>query len=78
MYDFLGDRFRRENGMCVVLDLLVQPDEAQEVSDFFCRAVSGLEGGGLRFTFEQAEGRVRVILTGQEDAVSGILRAYDR
>ena len=48
------------------------------MSDFFCRAVSGLEGGGLRFTFEQAEGRVRVILTGQEDAVSGILRAYDR
>ena len=64
--------------MCVVLDLLVQPDEAQEVSDFFCRAVSGLKGGDLRFTFEQAEGRVRVILTGQEDAVSGILRAYDR
>lgn len=76
VYDFLGNRFKRENELCVVLDLLVQEDEAQEVSDFFCKAVSMLEGGGLRFTFEREQGRVRVILTGQEDAVSGILRAY--
>ena len=76
VYDFLGNRFKRENELCVVLDLLVQEDEAQEVSDFFCKAVSMLEGGSLRFTFEREEGRVRVILTGQEDAVSSILRAY--
>ena len=76
VYDFLGNRFKRENELCVVLDLLVQEDEAQEVSDFFCKDVSMLEGGRLRFTFEREQGRVRVIITGQEDAVSGILRAY--
>lgn len=76
VYDFLGNRFKQENELCVVIDLLTHQDEAKEVSDFFCRAVSGQEGGNLRFTFEHADGRVRVILTGREDAVSDILREY--
>lgn len=76
VYDFLGNRFKRENELCVVLDLLPQAREAEEVSAFFCKAVSAREGGKLRFTFKQDDGRVRVILTGQEDAVSDILRAY--
>lgn len=76
VYDFLGNRFKRENELCVVLDLLPQAGEAEEVSAFFCKAVSAREGGKLRFTFKQDDGRVRVILTGQEDAVSDILRAY--
>ena len=76
VYDFLGNRFKWENELCVVLDLLPQAGEAEEVSAFFCMAVSAREGGNLCFTFEQTDGRVRVILTGQEDAVSDILRAY--
>lgn len=76
VYDFLGNRFKRENELCVVLDLLPQAGEAEEVSAFFCKAVSAREGGKLRFTFEKDDGRVRVILTGPEDAVSDILRAY--
>ena len=76
VYDFLGNRFKRENELCVVLDLLPQAGEAEEVSAFFCKAVSAREGGNLRFTFKQTDGRVRVVLTGQEDAVSDILRAY--
>lgn len=76
VYDFLGNCFKRENELCVVLDLLTQAGEAEEVSAFFCKAISAREGGNLRFTFEQDNGRVRVILTGQEDAVSDILHAY--
>ena len=78
VFDFLGNRFKRENELCVVLDLLPQEGEAEEVSAFFCKAVSAREGGHLRFTFEQTDGRVRVILTGREDAVSDILREYYR
>ena len=40
--------------------------------------MSAREGGHLRFTFEQTDGRVRVILSGREDAVSDILREYYR
>lgn len=76
VYDFLGNRFKRENELCVVLDLLPQAGEVEEVSAFFCKAVSAREGGNLRFMFEQTDGRGRVVLTGHEDAVSDILRTY--
>ena len=35
VFDFLGNRFKRENELCVVLDLLPQEGEAEEVSAFF-------------------------------------------
>ena len=45
IFDFLADRKKQTNEMCVVLDLATDDEEAAEVSDFFCQAVNGWAGG---------------------------------
>lgn len=75
IFDFLANRKKQTNEMCVVLDLAADDGEAEEVSDFFCQAVNGC-AGGVQFAFEKSGQNVRVILTGQEECVQEIVRKY--
>lgn len=75
VFDFLADRKKQANEMCVVLDLAADDGEAEEVSDFFCRAMNDCQAG-VRFAFEKIGQNVRVILTGREDCVQEIMKKY--
>lgn len=75
VFDFLADRKKRTNQMCVVLDLAADDEEAQGVSDFFCQAVNDCSAG-VQFAFEKIGQNVRVILTGQEECVQEIIKKY--
>lgn len=75
VYDFLLDRKKRNNEICIVLDCCVGNDEAGEISEFFCGAVNG-RGGEMQLSFEKTSENVRVILKGKEDTVMDILNEY--
>lgn len=72
--DFLSDRRKQTNAMCVILDLRAGLEEARRVSDFFCDAVNTAHDVQMAFTVEG--GCVRVILSGVEDSVQPIIGAY--
>lgn len=77
VYDFLLDNHKKNNEICSVLDFCVGDDEATEISNFFCKAVTECaKGTNARFSFEKNGENVRVILKGKEDAVMEIMKQY--
>lgn len=72
--DFLSDRRKQTNAMCVILDLPAGLEEARRISDFFCDTVNAAHNVQMAFTMEG--GCVRVILSGAEDCVQQIMGAY--
>ena len=78
VYDFLAQRKKIINKICMVMDFLVDEEEANDISNYFCKAVSSYpEGSELRFSFGYDTGYCRVILSGPEDAVKEIWDHYD-
>lgn len=74
VYDFLADDRKRSNALCVVLDLKADKDEAETIAEFFCSAANNTSG--IRFSFWNENGNVRVTLSGPEDCVQTIMAAY--
>lgn len=75
VFDFLANDRKNGNAACVVLDLKTDGAGADEVSRFFCDAVNrGAEG--VQFAFWYENGNTRVILSGPEDCVQGIMAQY--
>ncbi len=74
VFDFLAEAYRTENRACVILDFAVGEGEAMEISGFFCARMCEAKDMEFRFSYER--GVARVILSGKEDAVSGMLKAY--
>jgi len=75
VHDFMADAYKKTNSICMMLDFPVGHDEASAISDFFCRAVSESEGGvQMRFNYDR--GCARVILSGREEPVLTVIRAY--
>ena len=66
--------FVRQNEMCILLDRTLGEEEAKELTDFFCHAVSGRTH--IRFAFSYESGKARYILKGTEADVSQIMREY--
>ena len=75
VFDFLRDRFNRENRRCVMLNLVQDEDGAKKVSDFFCKQMQ--ERKDVHFGFVHEAGHTRVTLTGRESEVARLLYAYD-
>ena len=77
VYDFMGNRYKKENEMCVILDLPCSREEAQEVMEFFCSSVNACEAcGNLKLGYSQVNGQTRVILTGAEECVTQVMKDY--
>ena len=75
--DFLADLKKPANQLCVILDLAISPEEAQEVSTFFCNAVNQCPSGcGVKMNFQYEGSNARVNLTGPEDLVQKIMAEY--
>ncbi len=75
--DFLGQRHKSGNELCIVLDLAADSAAADEAADFFCAAVNGCASGSrVRFSFERDTVAARLILTGPESIVQPIMAAW--
>ena len=77
VYDFMSDRYKKINSMCMILDLPCDQEESVETMQFFCDAVNRCEAGeNLKLAYAQSGGQVRVILTGAEECVMQIMQEY--
>jgi hypothetical protein len=76
IYDFLADDCKQQDEMCTIIDTRATLEEANAISEFFCDAINREWSGIIRFGFTFNENRVRVILTGPEDAVQMLLDSY--
>lgn len=75
IYDFLSDSHRREQELCLMVDL--PGADSQAVSSFFCNAIN--DGGyeSIRFSFDSLGGQTpRVILKGRPDQVLGLMQRF--
>ena len=75
VYDFLSDPFKKGNRICTIMDLPVSDEEAMEISSFFCGMINKT-GNDICFKFNMEKGFARFILSGSEDMVSELMRAY--
>ena len=77
VYDFIADDRKKVNKICTILDLYVEDNEAEEISQFFCSTINSYaDSGDLSFKFEKHGRNVRVILSGADEVVMEIMNRY--
>ena len=77
VYDFIADDRKKVNKICTILDLYVEDNEAEEISQFFCNTINNYnDSGDLSFKFEKHGRNVRVILSGADEVVMEIMNRY--
>lgn len=74
VFDFLADRSKKAGRTCVILDIPASMKESKALSEFFCKQMETVTD--VLFTFDWNNGSARVILSGAEEAVAGIMAAY--
>ena len=76
VFDFLADHYKKVNEICTILDFPVSQEEAMEISAFFCGEASATGVENMKFSFDYNNGIARVILKGNEDFVSEVMKKY--
>ena len=74
VFDFMAERKKKDSRTCVILDVPVSVSEGNELSLFFCREMEKVTD--VTFSFGRESGMGRIILTGAEDQVAKIMKAY--
>ena len=77
VYDFLVDDRKRTNKICTIIDLYIEDEEAEEISQFFCDTINSYHNtDDLSFKYEKRGRNVRVILSGTDEMTMEILNKY--
>ncbi len=76
VYDFLSGYDNTPNEACVLLNLTVEKEKAENISAFFCEAAN--RSNHIRFAFSYCGGTAKLILKGAEAEVREIMREYDQ
>lgn len=76
VFDFLNEPVKQQNEICTIIDLHIDPDESDEVSEFFCNERNKRPNEKINFSFERDGSYTRLILRGYEDTIMEILNAY--
>ncbi len=76
VFDFLADTEKENNEICSILDFKVTSEEGNEIMTFFCNETNSVSGGKIRMSCEKNGKNFRVILSGDEEIVSVILKKY--
>ena len=74
VFDFLADRKKKAARTCAVLAIPAARAEGMRISAFFCDLMN--DASDTQFTFDWDCGMCRVILSGAEDQVARMLKAY--
>ena len=72
--DFLAERNKEDDQICVVLDRTLSVKKGNELSAFFCEQMKDVSG--VEFSYDYSKGKCRIILCGQHDQVEKIMKAY--
>lgn len=75
VFDFLADNRKKEDEICIILDI-PKAEYPEEISAFFCRAISESNGGKLNFSYAKNEKNVRVTIKGQALTVLAVVNAF--
>ena len=75
VYDFLADPFKKTNRVCTIMDFPVSTDEALGIAQFFSREIMD-HGRDIEFRYINEKHYARFILSGSEDQVAGLMKAY--
>lgn len=67
---------KKYNEICTILDLQIDDDRAEKVSDFFCSEINRMQEEKIVFSFERVGKSVRIILRGNDCTVMKLLNAY--
>lgn len=74
IYDFLAGYENTANEMCILLDLTLDANKAQEIATFFCNAAN--HSKHIRFAFSYEKPTAHYILKGEEAEIHEIMREY--
>ena len=74
VFDFLADRSKKTKRTCIILDIPASLIEGSSISAFFCKQMENVTD--TIFTFDSDKGVCRVIISGAEDQVAKIMKAY--
>ena len=74
VFDFLAQRAKSGGRSCVILDRPATLKEGEAISTFFCKQME--TASDVVFNFDWDNGHSRVILSGAEDQVAKIVKAY--
>ena len=75
VYDFLADPFKSTNRVCTIMDFPVPVGEAIEIAKFFGSEISE-HGSDIEFRYINARHYARFILSGSEEQVHDLMKAY--
>ena len=75
VFDFLADRKKKMARSCVILDLPVSVGKGNAISAFFCEQMN--HSADVVFCYDWDNNHGRVILSGDAERISEIMRAYD-
>lgn len=75
VFDFHADTAKTANRACVILDFAVSDEEGEAISAFFCERINR-DGADITFSYGRERGVSRVILSGGEDSVAELVKAY--
>ena len=74
VFDFLADHAKKTKRSCVILDIPASLEEANKLSDFFCRQMEKVSD--TEFKFDWDNGHCRIILSGAQEQVAVIMKEY--
>ena len=74
VYDFLADKEKKTNKICSILDFVMEDDEANELSEYFCSAMNNCKDTTLKY--EKHGKNVRIIISGPEDFVMDTINGW--
>ena len=75
IYEFLADSFKKSNRICTILDFPVSAEEALGISQFFGKEICR-HGSDIEFRYIHEKHFARFILSGSEEQVKELMRAY--
>lgn len=77
VYDFLADFEKSESKTCIILDFHISSNvEFEEISTFFCTAMSDENVSASKMKLERQNNSVRLILTGPEDFIADVMKKW--
>lgn len=75
VYDFLADFEKSDSKTCIILDFHISSNEEfEEISTFFCTAMSDENVSASKMKLERQNNSVRLILTGPEDFIADVMK----
>ena len=76
VYDFLSEDDKKNNEICIIMDLKFSADEVSEFNDYICGAMNNCSSAKMKMEFKNSN--LRAIISGPEDFVLDTVNGWYR